>query len=39
MAEKLQSVLSPIKKKKVTLVMLNKLRCHTHFQFSANQVT
>ena len=23
----------------LTLVMLNKLRCHTHFQFSANQIT
>ena len=22
-----------------TLVMLNKLRCHAHFQFSANQIT
>ena len=22
-----------------TIVMLNKLRCHTHFQFSANQIT
>ena len=22
----------------LTLVMLNKLRCHTHFQFSANQI-
>ena len=23
----------------LTLVLLNKLRCHAHFQFSANQVT
>ena len=23
----------------LTLVMLNKLRCHAHFQFSANQIT
>ena len=23
----------------LTLVMLNKLRCHTHFYFSANQIT
>ena len=23
----------------LTLVMLNKLRCHTHFQFSPNQIT
>ena len=23
----------------LTLVVLNKLRCHTHFQFSANQIT
>ena len=23
----------------LTLVMLNKLRCHTHFQLSANQIT
>ena len=23
----------------LTLVMLNKLRCHTYFQFSANQIT
>ena len=22
-----------------TLVLLNKLRCHAHFQFSANQIT
>ena len=22
----------------LTLVLLNKLRCHTHFQFSANQI-
>ena len=25
--------------KALTLVMLNKLRCHAHFQFSANQIT
>ena len=24
--------------KSLTLVMLNKLRCHAHFQFSANQI-
>ena len=24
---------------KLTLVMLNELRCHAHFQFSANQIT
>ena len=24
---------------RLTLVMLNKLRCHAHFQFSANQIT
>ena len=23
----------------LTLVMLNKLRCHAHFKFSANQIT
>ena len=23
----------------LTLVMLNKLRCHAHFQFSASQIT
>ena len=23
----------------LTLVLLNKLRCHTHFQFTANQIT
>ena len=23
----------------LTLAMLNKLRCHIHFQFSANQIT
>ena len=23
----------------LTLVMLNKLTCHAHFQFSANQIT
>ena len=27
------------KKIKLTLVMLNKLRCHAHFKFSANQIT
>ena len=28
-----------IKAEMLTLVLLNKLRCHAHFQFSANQIT
>ena len=35
----LQTVMAPNNEHFLTLVMLNKLRCHTHFQFSVNQIT